>query len=310
MKLQRGRIYSLIVGGDEGAVEINNLEVRFKVIKTSSNRDKVNSAYVEIYNLSEEKRKALERQYVGVSLKVGYSDMDLVSLFSGQVVNIHTKRIPPILSRRQGADIITKLEITELFEEMNSPTPTKVVPAGKKVKDVILEVIKDIPDITRTEIKGENVERGLPDGYPVTGTPRRVLDNLSRDYNIEWQIDQGVLYVSDKDKSFTEDVGAVPRYGEMSGLIEKPEYINEDAKRLRATQKATEKGKEPPKPKNPRPNALKFKILLNASIVAGSIIYLEFSDLTGYYKVDEVTHEGSFRDDEWYSTLICSERIE
>lgn len=310
MKYQRSRIYSLIVGSEDEAVEINNLEIRFKVVKTSSNRDKVNSAYVEIYNLSEEKRKSLEKQYVGVSLKVGYVDTDLKSLFSGQVVNINTKRIQPILSRRQGSDIITKLEITELFEEMNTPTKTKIVPAGKKIKDVILEITKDMPEITQREIKGKNVERGLPDGYPISGTPRRVLDSLSRDYNIEWQIDQGILYVTDKDKSFTEDMNTVPKYGEMSGLVEKPEYINEDAKRIRATQKATEKGKEPPKPKNPRPNALKFKILLNPTIVAGSIIFLEFGDLTGYYKVDEVTHEGAYRDDEWYSTLICSEKIE
>lgn len=310
MKLQRGRIYSLIVGSEGDAVEINNLEIKFKVVKTSSNRDKTNTAYVEIYNLSENRRKALEAQYVGVSLKVGYSDADLVSLFQGQVVNINTKKITPILSERKGADIITKLEITELFETMNAPTTTKIVPAGKKIKDVILEIIKDIPEITQREIKGKNVERGLPDGYPISGTPRRVLDNISRDYNIEWQIDQGVLYITDKDKSFVEDVGAVPKFGEMSGLIERPEYINEDAKRLRQARKAEESGKQKPKPKNPRPNALKFKVLLNASIIAGSIINLEFGDLSGYYKVDEVTHEGSFRDDEWYSTLICSERIE
>lgn len=310
MKLQRGRIYSLIVGTEEDAVEINNLQIKFKVVKTSSNRDKKNSAYVEIYNLSEERRKALERQYVTVSLKVGYADTDLVTLFTGQVININTKKVQPILSERSGTDIITKLEIDELFETLNNTAKTKVVPAGKKVKDVIMEVIKDIPEITQREIKGQNVERGLPDGYSISGTPKQVLDNLSRDYNIEWQIDQGVLYVTDRDKSFTEDTGAVPKLGEMSGLIERPEYINEDVKRLRAIQKAKEKGKEPPKPKHPRPNALKFKILLNASIIAGSIVNIEFGDLTGYYKVDEVTHEGDFRGDTWHSTLICSEKIE
>ena len=310
MKYQRSRIYSLIVGSEDSAVEINNLEIRFKVVKTASNRDKTNSAYVEIYNLSEENRKALEKQYVGVQLKVGYVDTELVSLFSGQVVNINTKRIQPILSRRQGADIITKLELTELFEEINAPVASKVVPAGKRIRDVILEIIKDMPEITRTELKGKNIDRGLPDGYPISGTPRRVLDSISRDYNIEWQIDQGVLYVIDRDGTHTEDMNTVPKYGEMSGLVEKPEYINEDAKRLRNEKKADEKGTPKPKPKNPRPNALKFKILLNPTIVAGSVINLEFGDLTGYYKVDEVTHEGAYRDDEWYSTLICSERIE
>lgn len=301
---QRDRVYSLIVGKEGDAVEINNLQIRFEVTKTSSNKDKKNLASIEIYNLSEERRRKLEEDYIQVSFSVGYADTELVNLFRGQVTNITTSKLPNILTTRQGTTLITKLQLDELFKELNDTPVSKIVAAGRTVKDVIQTLIEDIPEVTRQEIAGNAVNTGLPNGYPMSGTPRQILDKLSHDYNIEWQIDSGVLYVSDRDGTYSEDKSSVFSFGQFSGLIERPEYINEDAKRIRRAAK----GKDPKKPVNP--NSIKFKVLLNPSITAGSIVHLDFEPYTGYYKVGEVKHEGSFRENEWYSTLICTQKID
>lgn len=305
-KIQRNRIYSLIVGTAEDAVEINNLQIKFTVTKTSDNKDKKNDAKVEIYNLSEDRRRALEEEHVHVSLSVGYSDTGLIELFSGQILNVTNKKndIDSFLTRRQNTDLITKLDVDELYTSLNGKLLNRIVPAGKTVGDVIKEIIKDIPEITRQETNGNAIKRQVPDGYPLSGTPRQNLDNISRDYDLEWQIDSGILYISDVEGTFSDDLNSVFSIGQFSGLIERPVFYNPDTKRLRH-KKTSGKSKKAPKKKT-----LRMKILLNPAIIAGSIIKLDFEDLTGYYKVTEVKHEGDFRGNTWHSTLSCTEKIE
>ena len=305
--IQKDRIYSLIVGTEDDAIEINNLQIKFKVEKASNNKDKKNTAYVEIYNLSEDRRTKLEKDYVQVQLSVGYAHTELVHLFSGQVKNITTSKLENFLTKRQGTDLVTRLELDELYTEINNSSITGFVPSGSNIRAVIERVIKDIPEVTQRQITGRNVETVLPSGYPLTGTPRQILDRLSHNYDIDWQIDQGILYVADSDGVYSEDKSKVYSIGQNSGLIERPEYINEEAKRLRRAQRGKDGSKNK---KEPKKNAIRLKILLNPRIVAGSMIYLDFHPQTGYYKVDEVVHEGDFRGNTWYSVLRCTERIE
>ena len=301
---QRNRVYSLIVGKGDDAVEINNLQIVFEATKTSNNKEKKNTASIKIYNLSEDRRKRLEDEYIQVVFSVGYSDSGLVQLFSGQVTNVYSTKLKTHNTSRQGTDLVTTLELDELFTQTNANVVTGIVPAGKTVRDVILATIKDIPEITRQEMGGEGIGIQVPNGYPLAGTPRQILDKLSHDYDLEWQIDNGVLYVSDYNDTFSNDKSSVFSVGQFSGLIDRPEYINEEAKRL----KRKSKGKNPKK--LVRKNAIKFKILLNPSIIAGSIIRLDFEPYTGYYKVDEVTHKGDFRGNDWISEIRCTEKID
>lgn len=314
-RIQKDRIYSLIVGNAQEAVEINNLQIKFTVTKSSDNKKKKNSAVVEIYNLSEERRKSLENPYVQVQLRVGWADGDLTTLFSGQVVNISNTKIKPFISRRSGVDIITKLSVDEMYDLLNHKITNKAVPEGSSVRQALLALIKDMPEITRHEMNGKNLDKTMPDGFPIQGSPQQVLDRLAESYDLEWQIDQGVLYVSDKFGSYMKNVDKVPLIGQMSGLIDSPEFISNREKRQRQSVKVKntdgeDKEVEPAKRKgNPQKDSLKLRILLNPTLTAGGYFKLEFENLSGYYKIDEITHKGDFRGNEWYSEIICSERL-
>lgn len=305
MILQKDRLYSLVVGNDDGAVEIKDLQIRFDVKKTKNNADTKNSAKVEIFNLTPDRRKALEEDYVRVSLKVGYYGADLVELFSGEVVNISNskKDIQRFNTKRQNTDLITILDIDELFTSLNNTTISTIVPSGRTVREAVLSIIKDIPEITRHEMNGSGVERNLPDGYPISGTPRQNLDKIAKEYDIVWQIDNGVLYVSDFEGSFSDNKDNVPKIGQLSGLIERPEFYSPNSRRLRNKDGKGRKGKV-------KKNTLKLKILLNPTLVAGSVFYLDFEDLSGYYIVDEVRHQGDYRGNTWYSSIQCTEKLE
>lgn len=298
MKFQRDRIYSLIVGPEGESVEINNLQIKFEVVKTSSNKDKKNKAVIRIYNLSEERQRALESDYVNVQFSVGYRDTGLIPLFAGQVVNIDSKRSGDTFTEKENTDTVTKIELDTFFVELNTTQLSKIIPAGKTVRDVILGITKDVPEITRQEMNGKGIERVVEDGYPLAGTPRQMLDELSNTYNIEWQIDGETLFVQDREGTYSDNIEGVYSFGQFSGLIERPYRKADDSKKLK-----TKKGE--PKQRKAK-DTVQFKILLNPSVVAGSIIHLDYREFTGYYKVNEVKHSGDFMSDQWYSELICS----
>ena len=310
---QKNRIYSLIVGTEDDAIEINNLQIKFEVTKTSDNREKKNQARVSIYNLTKERQKALEKDYVTVQLRAGYADMvgegdDIPILFSGQVVDLKATEEGTFLTKRQSTDLVTTLTVDELFVQLNGRVVSKTVPAGKSVRDAILGVVKDMPEITRQEIKGTRVNREVTDGLPLSGTPRQILDQICKSYGLKWQIDNNVLYVSDIDGTYTENLNTVPKIGQFSGIIEKPLFKSEDVKRLRLKDQYKTKDKQSSKKSSDKQKktTLRLKILLNPTIVAGSVVYVDYEDIAGYYQVDEVTHKGDFRGREWESNLILS----
>lgn len=301
---QVNRVYSLVVGTQEKAIEITNLQMTFEVTKTSSNKDKKNNATVEIYNLKEEHQKLLEERYVTVRLKVGYAGVvgdseDLPVLFSGQVVDNETKKDHTSRSSRKGVDIVTRLVIDEFFVELNSKQISKTISSGLKVRDAITNLADEMPEITRREIAGNAVEIELPDGYPLTGTPRQILDDLSSTYPLEWQIDGGVLYVSDRDGTYVKTTEGVPLIGEFSGMVGRPEFKSANVRRIKRKNKHKSTD-------HIVSDSIQLKILLNPTLTAGSVIKLQWGDLDGYYKINEVKHSGDYRGANWYSDLILT----
>lgn len=300
---QRFRDYSLIVGTVKNSFEITNLQMTFKAVKTSSNKDKKNKAHIEIYNLSKEHQALLEEKYVGVVLSVGYEGTGLKRLFAGQAFSVGT--------RKQGTDTITEIDIEAYYAELNFKTVSKLVPAGRTVKQVIQELIKEIPDISKSIFNGTNVNKTVVDGYPMSGNPRRILDDISRSYKIDWQIDDGVLFISDEGDSYTNNQNTALLIHEKSGLIERPYYETKNIKdpQGRKVESVDKNGKKHSKIQKVAKRSIRFKILLNPAVYAGSILKLEYGEFTGFYKVDEVHHEGDFRGDPWYSEIKCSERV-
>ena len=75
MQFQRNRQYLLTVGDTsigEG-LEINNLQITFDISKSSSNKDKTNSAAIEIYNLSDDSLKLIDVDYPAARFSVRVS---------------------------------------------------------------------------------------------------------------------------------------------------------------------------------------------------------------------------------------------
>lgn len=112
---QKNRTYSLVVGNintGEGFEIKDSLNISFDITKTSSAKDKNNSAFVEITNLSEEKQKWLEQDYIGVVLSVGHVDTGGAKrLFFGEAVYVTT--------RKSGTDVVTQIQFSPNYVELD-----------------------------------------------------------------------------------------------------------------------------------------------------------------------------------------------
>jgi len=287
MALQRNRGYSLTIGNyktGEGIL-IEDLQVTFDISKSSSNKDKTNSAAIEIYNLSDEDLKLIDTDYPKAVFSAGYRDTFIKELFSGQVINVTT--------REQGTDRVTQIQMGSGYTELNHEILSQLTVPGKTVKDTFEDIRKAIPNISRGVYNGTNLNNQLIYGYPLMGTPKDMLDELSEKYDIDWQLDGDVLYAHDNDRASTENFGQAYLVRYDTGLIESAYRTTGDVRRS--------------KKDKVKKQSTQWKMLLNGDITAGSIVKLEEdSPLDGWYKIDSLRHQGDYRGQAWYTEVKAS----
>lgn len=287
MLLQKDRVYRLTVGdslsGDALLIE-NTLQVSFDISKSSSNKNKTNSASIEITNLSKESLKLLDVDYPAAVFEAGYKEIGMKRLFSGQITNVTT--------RKSGTDTVTQILMGDGYVELNHDVMSSLVAPGRTLKDVTEDIRKALPGVSRGVYNGTNLSNPVIYGYPLMGTPKEMLDELSSKYGLDWQVDNGVLYVHDSNRASSEKFGEAYVISASTGLIENAYRVSGDIKR----------GKKDKVKKQ----SVQWKMLLNPDIVAGSIVKLEDTLITGWFKLDSLRHTGGWRDSGWYTECQAS----
>lgn len=286
MLYQVNRQYLLTVGdasNGEG-LEINNLQITFDITKSSSNKDKTNSAAIEIYNLSDDSLKLIDVDYPAASFSVGYRDIGMKEVFIGEVTNVTT--------RKSGTDRITQITMGAAYTEINHELMNKLVSPGRTVQDVAEDIRKAIPGVSRGVYNGTNLSNPIIYGYPLVGTPKEMLNELSEKYQLDWQIDGGVLYVHNNDRASSEKFEEAYVVSKYTGLIDNAYRTSGDVRR-------SEKDKV-------KKQSVQWKMLLNPDIVAGSIVKLEDTLIQGWYKVDDLRHTGDWRGQAWWTEVRAS----
>ena len=280
---QRNRQYDLLIGDYKTAsgLEINNLQITFDISKSNNNKSKTNSAAIEIYNLSDDQLKILDVDYPIATFAAGYKDTGgPKSLFVGKINNVTT--------RKSGTDRVTQIQLGSGYTELNHEVLSDLVPPGQNVQDAI-EKLRIAIGADRGVYNGTNLNNELIYGYPLSGTPKEMLDELCEKNNLNWQLDGNVLYVNNNDRANTENFNQAYVISEYTGLIEIPYRVSGDNRRS-----AKDKVKKP---------GIQFKILLNPEIIAGSIIRLEDTLITGWYKVESLRHTGGWRSPGWHTEI-------
>jgi len=281
--IQRDRQYELIIGDfqtGEG-LQVTDLQVTFDISKSTDNKKKTNSAAIEVYNLSTEHIKLLDTDYPAAVFSAGYLDTGGTKrLFSGQVTHVTT--------RKSGTDRVTQITLGSGYVELNQQVLSEFVPEGQPPKAAAERLIRAI-GADRGVFNGTNLNNPLIYGYPLSGTPKEMLNELCEKYACNWQLDDNVVYIHDNDRANTENFQQAYVISKYTGLIETPYRVSGD--RQRSTK---DKVKKP---------GIQMKILLNPDIRAGDIIYLEDTLITGWLKVESLRHTGGWRSPTWYTEI-------
>jgi hypothetical protein len=289
MQPQINRVYELVVGdaiSGEG-LRINDLQVTFDITKSSSNKDKTNSANIEIYNLSDEHIKFLDSDYPTAVFSAGYRDIGIKRLFAGQITSVST--------RKSGADRITQILMGAAYTELNHEVMSSLVAPGRTVKDVAEDIRKALPGVSRSVFNGVNLNSPIIYGYPLQGTPKDMLNELSEKYSLDWQIDDGVLYIHDNTRGNSEKFQDAYVISKYTGLKDNAYRANGDIRRSKKDKAKIQ--------------AVQWKMLLNPDIIPGDIVKLEDLLFNGFYKVTDMRFTGDWRGMAW-DTEIRATAIE
>lgn len=282
------RKYKLQVGDfetREGLV-IDNLQVQFKVKKSINNKEKIDQCSVVVYNLSDQSLAKLETDFPVAILSCGYGNQ-LVRLFYGEIIDVETTK--------QGTDRVTKLDITPSYSELTFKLISELIPENGIVQDAI-EAVRRQTDIAKGVYKGNNLRTKIVYGYPLSGTPKEMLDLICSEYNLQWRIENNALFINDAESVENESKDLAIVISPESGLIDKPYWYSGKDKKDRKDKDKKE--------------GIRFKALLNPSVLPGSLIKIEYKEISEFFKVEEVDFSGDFRGNDWYMDCICSRRPE
>lgn len=277
---QFSRVCRVVLSNADEALTVENLAVRFELQKTLLGYPA--RGRITIRNLSETNIQKITQRYTSVDLYGGYLGAEAL-LFRGNITNYYKERNGPTSE----FILIVKSSTSAWDESTFSRTYAAGTPA--------LTMIRDVVESFQGVIPGQLVtDPNWPTNVSETtfsGSSRRAMDQLAREYNFDWNIVEGEVIV-------------VPR---GQALKDKPAYVITPQTGLIGSPVLTELGAD-------------FRVLLNPAIMLGREVEmhsryaqlgqagLEFRTVRntadGIYKVMDIRMTGDTHGLDWYCDLI------
>lgn len=281
MSLQFDRQYALDIFNDAGEqLEIRDLRVSFELTKTLLGYP--NRGVVEVYNLAEEDIQRITQKFSTLRLFAGYAER-VKQVFEANVKNFYKARSNP--------DSIFTFITSSGSRAWDSSVFSKTYNAGTSANTIIEEVGNSFDGVQLgARVSNPEWPTLLANGT-FSGSSSRVMDQLSREYNFDWAIDQQELNIVPRGFAL-EDLPLVEITPD-TGLIGSPTL--------------TELGAD-------------FRVLMNPDLVPGRRVQMraDFVQLgqsgtefrrvrttaDGIYKIMETRHIGDSRGQDWYTDII------
>lgn len=276
-------------------IELSQFRIQFEIY--AADAESPNTAYIRVYNLSQETMTKIRGEFDQVVLNAGYQNGNYGLIFKGNIKQFRTGRLSAIDTY---LDIFAADGDQAYLQAMVNVS--LVNPDDAQIKKVFGDsfqpygVTMDGP--TAGAVGGINPKK-LSRGKVIFGMAREHLRNYAADHQVSWSIQNGKLV-------FIPYAGYRP--GEpvvtnaMTGMIGVPE--------------ATDGG-------------IAVRCLLNPKIQVGTLLEIDNKSInqtqiveqffpgrrevtfiaslspSGTYRTLVVEHVGDTRDNEWYSNLTC-----
>ena len=282
MSRQFDRRYNLTIIPPEGnARRIEELELSFDIKKTLYGYP--NLGTLKLLNPNLDTINTLRRKYTRIILNLGYGD-DLRLAFRGDVRNVTQTKTS------------TKREITiyagDGARDFNNSTFNKTFEAGIPTQEIAREVIGTFRSLVAGDISGVPMVADHPDGLSLSGQSSKILDDLARQYEADWSIQDGVVNVLQADRTLGGQEAIVINSG--SGMIGSPTV--------------TERGANVTTLLNTQivPGALFSIKAVGSEVSLGNLFFRTENvrtNASGFYKAVTVDLKGNSRRGDWYSSI-------
>lgn len=255
-------------------LDASGLRLAFQVRKTT----KVNSntGDVTIWNLSEGSRNSIRELDDTITVKAGYEeDTGARTVYTGEVVRItHSYNPPNIETRIEAGDGVKSLR-----EKRGSSSFGEGTAADTVLKDLAGKMgltLRPLPD---------GISDQYVNGFSHSGSIKDALSRITDRLNLEWSIQNNELQILKRRGVLPG--GSVPITFE-TGLLAYPERLTDLKDNLIDDQ---------PKP------GWKIKTLLNPLFEPGLKVSVEAGDMSGEFRIEEVTHSGDNWEGDFTSEL-------
>jgi hypothetical protein len=280
---QYNRVAEITLGrpGTVGRV-FSGLHVAFNFKKTST--PEVNPGTLKIYNLSPETRRAIHELETVCVVRVGYDEaLGPVEIFSGYVVSAS--------SPREGANLVTTLELRDGYQELMAARFNKSYAKNVSLRTIVKDVVASLKLPVAVQSRLEAVaDKKLGRGWSFNGASRQALDELSRYAGVTWSVQSGqvkILRAGEVDRQLSMVLSPT------TGLLGRPTRLSEETKDGDVKKRVL---------------GWRLTTLLSPTIEPGNAVQVDCDEVQGVFKVDAIEHSGELMGRDWTSTIEVVER--
>ena len=268
----------------------NNLHIGFQIDKDTTKES--NKAKLEIYNLSEATRKKVEAADTEVEIYAGYERAGgAILAFRGTVTYGFT--------RDAGTDCITTLDLADGTVALRDSYCSLSYAPGTSAKTIIQRCANEMGVPV---VYGEDVGEleSYKNGFSFIGQAKDGLTEICDALGLSWSIQNNILNIILAGGTSTNR-GLV--FSPQSGLVGVPERIVQaEYKSNKSNPKKTQK--ERTKKEKPRKKAgWKINTLLVPSVNPADMVKVESKWITGWFRVEKVSHRGDYNGTNWGSMM-------
>lgn len=260
---------SIVIGeyGTTG-VRIDDLRIVFNIVK--SMKSSANEATVTVYNMAPSSRDLLNAKNVAVQLAAGYGD-NVSVIFDGQVIKSDVRLTRP--------NWMTTIEAGDGIVPLSTGRLSRTFVEGEGRLAVVKALVNSMGTVALGTTESDALRRSLSSPLTLTGSARRSLDVLARQWGFWWSVQDGAAEFVDKG-SKGSNTSAAPLLNQYTGLVGIPEFTDD---------------------------GLIVRSLLNVRVRPGAPIVLESRTASGTFQVEKVIHSGDTHGQDWTSTATVQE---
>ena len=270
------------------------LKIAFQIDKDTTKES--NKAKLEIYNLNETTRKAIEQLDNEVELYAGYvGEGGAVLCFRGTVIYGYTAE--------DTTDSITHLEIADGTVALRDSYCTLSYAQNVAAKVVIQRCANEMGVPL---VYGEDVGdlEAYKNGFSFIGLAKDALTEVCNARGLSWSIQNNILQVI-KAGGTSTNRGLV--FSAYTGLIGAPErVIQAEYKSDKTTPRRKSKEKEQ-KNELRKKRGWRIHTLLSPTVNPADLVKVESKLITGWFRVEKASHAGEYNGNQWESALELTE---